>query len=359
MSKYTEIEQYITEGKTWDEMRELGITDTDRKKYYGYKDGLEEQTDEILAQEKQKIRMLKKELSIERQINNEQLKYITEISRIEEERKGVVEVDVNWFDTGRKNETPFYLVTTSDFHYNGDVEQLQRLNQVRNEITHFIDANDLRELILVELGDVIEGASLRTSQLMAIKSGMVKQTLEIAHAYKAMLEQIIADTDVELTYIGINSSNHTQLRNLGSKRNELPEEDLMHVFNDIVTTAKGVHRVIIGDEVSANINGYEFYFAHGHNVKNKDGHLEKISQRLNKLIDFGFFGHFHHKRDIDLHKRATKDRLYDMRAFYVPALANEESQYEKDRSLSSAPGIGVYGFDNIHGNVISKKVIIK
>jgi hypothetical protein len=48
-----------------------------------------------------------------------------------------------------------------------------------------------------------------------------------------------------------------------------------------------------------------------------------------------------------------------MRAFYVPALANEESQYEKDRSLSSASGIGVYGFDNIHGNVISKKVIIK
>lgn len=359
MSKYDLIEQYIAEGKTWDDMREYGISDTDRKRYYGYKDGLEVSSEDMLAQEKQKVRILKKELSIERQINNEQLKYITEITRIDKEKKGVVSTNVKWLDTGRDDELPFYLITTSDFHYNGEVTQLQRLNTVRNEITHFIVENDLREMIIVELGDVIEGASLRTSQLMAIKSGMIQQTLEVAHAYKEMLEQIIKDTDVELTYIGINSSNHTQLRNLGSKRNELPEEDLMHVFNDIVMKAEGVHRVIIGDEVSANINGYEFYFAHGHNVKNKDGHLEKVSQRLNKLIDFGFFGHFHHKRDIDLHKRETKDRLFDMRAFYVPALANEESQYEKDRALSSASGIGVYGFDNKHGNIISKKVIIR
>ena len=359
MSKYELIEQYITEGKTWEDMREYGISDTDRKRYYGYRDALDESHDDILAQEKQKVRILKKELSIERQINNEQLKYLTEYRMLQEQKKREVQVATKYCHVSKEKGSAFYLVTTSDFHYNGELSQLDRLNQVANEIIHLIKSENLGELVLAELGDVIEGASLRTSQLMTIKSGMVQQVLEVAHAYKRMVEFIIEETDVELTYVGINSSNHTQLRNLGTKRNEIPEEDLMHVFNDIVISAEGLYDYHIGDEILLGINGYNFYFAHGHNVKNKDGHLEKVSQRMNTLIDFGFFGHFHHKRDIDLHKRVNGRKTYDMRAFYVPALANEESQYERDLALSSASGIGIYGFDNHYGNVVSKKVIIK
>ena len=343
----------------WEEMKEHGITDTDRKKYYGYLDGLDEIRDEVLIEEKLKVKQLKKELSIERQMSNENIKYLTEHKIIQEQRKYNPDLKIVWEDEYKETHTCFHIVTTSDFHYNGDTNTLNRLNAVRNEIIRVVRDNNLSSLIVAELGDVIEGASLRTSQLMGIKSGMIRQTKEIAHAYKQMLESIIEETNVKLTLLSVTSSNHTQLRTLGTKRNELPDEDLMLYFNDVVSQTKGLHGFIEGDEITVDINGYTFYFAHGHTVKNKEGHLEKVSNRIEKMIDFGFFGHYHHSRSIDLYKRNKNGRLYDMKVFYVPALYNEESQFEKDLNVSSCSGIGFYTFDNKHGNISSGKIIIK
>ena len=360
MDKYKLIDKYLAEGLTWGEMLDKGITDTDRKKYYGYVDGLNERSDNLLAQEKQKVRILKKELSIERQINNEQIKYLTEHKMITDARKETKQVNhvLNGHIEHISMLKSWYLYALGDFHYNGDVSTLSVLSSVRNEMIRHIKENKLKEIIVVELGDVIEGATLRTSQLMAIKSGMVQQTIEVAHAYKQMLEEVISATNVELTMYSVTSSNHTQLRNLGTKRNELPDEDMMLVFNDILKQTKGIFKFVEGDEIVSKINGYNFYFSHGHTVKNKEGHIQKIGARLGEVIDFGLFGHYHHLRSTDLHKRSNNERLYDSRVFYNPSLAKQETQYEKDLNVSSCAGFGIYEFNNKHGNIGVKKVII-
>lgn len=357
--KYLLIDKLKIEGKSWDDMKEYGVSDTDRKRYYGYLDGLRSQSEDILIEEKLKVKQLKKELSIERQMSNENVKYITEHRMLREQRRINPNIKLEFDRVDYPSHNNFYIVTTTDFHYNGDVSTLNRLNAVRNEIIRVIEDNNLDELVLVELGDVIEGASLRTSQLMGIKSGMVNQTLQIAHAYKQMIESIIEETNVDLTMISVTSSNHTQLRTLGTKRNELPDEDLMLVFNDVIKQSEGLYKFIEGDEICVDIYNYSFYFAHGHTVRNKEGHLEKVGGRLNKRIDFGFFGHYHHQRSIDLYKRVVDNRVYDMRVFYVPALYNVESQYEKDLNVSSCSGIGVYKFNDVNGNISSGKVVIE
>ena len=353
-----EIEKYFLQGLSWEEMKLKGITDTDRKKYYGFVYGKSLNSNSLLVEEKAKLRIAKKELSIIRQQLNENVKYLTEYRLIQDAKKKLVNVKLN-FGKDIKEEENYYILTLADLHYSGNRKELKVLEKVGDEIVNFIKSKKLKELIIAELGDTIEGASLRPSQLFAIKSGMINQALEVAYAYKEMLEYIIKETKVKLTYIGIDSSNHTQLRTNGTKRNELPEEDLMIVINDIITKhTKGLHNYITGDEIITDIKGFIHHFSHGHTIKNKTTFMEKVSQRLNKQIDFGHYAHYHHLLVIDLFRRKKGKREYDVKCLFSPSLKKETTQYEKDLNMSSCAGIGVYEFNKKNGNVSSGKIIV-
>ena len=344
--KLQHIHELRLSGMTWDE---IGCTDTERKKYQGWVEGQEEiERDNELersAKVLQSIRKARKELGIERSINNEQIRDITLHKLMSDEIKSAIKslpkLELKPFKADKSDKTfEEYIVAMGDFHYTGDKSEFQTIEYAFYKIRQLVKEEKLKKLHVFEMGDVIEGASLRSSQLMGVKSGMVTQIIEVAEEYARNLSLLASE--VELHFYSVDSSNHTQLRNLGTKQNELVEEDLMMVFNNYIRTRLPKLKMTTGIDIITQINGFDIFISHGHLVGKKEGYIDKVASTRRCNIDYGFFGHYHHKRDIDLHLIQDGDREYDKKAFYIPALKKHTSNYETDKFLSSVAGFAVY-----------------
>lgn len=354
------------------ELRELGVgwqeiidtvdeaTDNTRKLYAGWLEGIKETEDNSLlknAKTLQGIRLARKQLGIERSINNEEIRDIALHKTFSRDVLEAIE-NVNQDEfiayVPQKNiETEqAHIFTMSDFHYNGDISDLYAFDLAFSEIIKVVEEKGLEEIYLFELGDIIEGAGLRTSQLMAIKKGMVEQIIDVANKYVAFLKAL--SKRVVVHFYSLDSSNHTQLRNLGTKQNQLVEEDLMIILNEYIKTALPDLDITTGKDIYTEILGFKVFIAHGHLIRSKEKYLETVGSNRNILIDYGFFGHFHHQRTIDLHSAGH----YDKKVFYVPSMCIEETSYEQDKELSSLAGIGYYVFDIERGNTEVRKLLI-
>lgn len=362
--KFELIHELREQGLEWSE---IDVTDTQRKKYYGWLEAKQDEQEysdlEKQAKTLQAIRKARKELGIERSINNEQIRDLSIHKLLTEEVKDAIKElpQLNFTQSQKaqiKNDRvePHieHIIALGDLHYTGDKIELEYLWNVFLDIINVVKQENIKTLHLFEMGDVIEGASLRNSQLMGIKTGMVSQIIQVAEVYAENLAQL--SEYVNLKFYSVDSSNHTQLRNLGTKQNELVEEDLMIVFNNYIRTRLPELDITTGVDVITQINGFDVYIAHGHLMGKKEGYIDKVASTRHCNIDYGFFGHYHHKRDIDLHRINYKDRDYDKKAFYVPALKQHTSNFETDKFLSSVPGFAVYEVDEWFGINKSWKV---
>ena len=363
------IHELRESGSSWEEVAELipTYTDNDRKLYYGYKQGLEDgDLDTAIknAKQLQAIRKARKVLGIERSINNEQIRDLAlQETIVSQFADAIKTLNPNPIHNGKSlkplpftdyNTNKTHLFVLTDFHYDGDTELFEVFDIVADKIIDFVQKNKINKILLAELGDLIDGAGLRTSQLMAIKKGMVSQIVEVSQAYVNMLRRI--QQYVKFEFIIITSSNHTQLRNLGTGQNELVDEDLMKVFDQFVRTAMPELTVHSGSDVVICENGFNFYFEHGHLIKGKKGYLEQKQSDRGILYDFAFFGHYHTMKEQDLHSVEYWGVVsHDRKVFYAPALSQRHSNYEKDRHLSSVSGFAYYEFDEDEGHITSKK----
>ena len=361
------IHELRQQGIKWEDIHDsVGSLDVDRKAYYGYLMGLEDSYDEDLvrhAKTLQAIRKSRKVLGIERSINNIEIKALAEKELIDEQMKQAIlndrrDLTLPAVESNDEEREEVHLFTISDYHYNGDLEALKKdFAIIEDRILAEVYANDLKHIYLAELGDLIDGATLRTSQLMKIKAGMVTQIIEASRVYMRMLENLLEK--VNITFLILESSNHSQIRNLGTKQNELPEEDMMRIFTEFIKTAfakqKGI-KIVAGEDLLLEIMGYKFFFGHGHLIRGNQKYVESIQDDRNVVIDYAFFGHFHHTRQRD--RRAGDG--YDKKLFYVPTADRQDrGRFEKDRLLSSMAAIGYYVFDDRDGHTTSKKLLLK
>lgn len=251
-----------------------------------------------------------------------------------------------------------YIFVTSDFHYNGDEELLGHFAQVYAHIIQKQKEHGFKKIRLIELGDTIDGGSLRTSQLMAIKKGMVFQIMDVSKVYADMLHKLSETLQVE--FYCVTSSNHTQLRPLGTNRNELVEEDLMHVMAEYIKAAfKGSERVSVhaaDDFVIDVTKKHSMFVAHGHLIGNKkEGYLQELAYHRGLKIEYGLFGHFHHYREVTLY--AGED--CNKKVFYAPTMSTVESNYERDRNMSSQAGILMMVFNEKRGHRYNEELFIE
>lgn len=371
MRDYNLIHDLRLSGIDWSTISETvdWFTDNDRKVYAGWLLGREESDDLDLikmAKKSQAIRLSSKRLGIERSINNEMIRDIALHQTFTSQVIDAIENRYSEFEIGDSSPTwdcdkinlkTHHIFTLSDFHYNGELDYLNTVKVATEKIIEVIKENNLAHIYLFELGDIVEGASLRTSQLMGIKSGMVNQVLDVADAYIKMITKLSEHADI--SFFSVDSSNHTQLRNLGTKQNQLVEEDLMLVFNRFIKTALPYLDMITGDDIYTDIGGYKFFITHGHLIKNKEKFMEKISADRNILIDYTFAGHFHHTIEMDLHSAVSSSKKHDKKVFYVPALQTKFSGYEKDFNMSSLAGVGYYVFEEGKGHIQSRKLVVE
>jgi len=354
-------------GATWEEVQlELPNTSDNTRKYYkGWLLAQKEQDDsQDLKNAKKSLRLKQKqkEIALQRSVLNEQIRDIAVHKTLNEQAIEAIlnQNDVNYGATF-KTQLPFeyldldehHVFTLGDLHYNGDETLLEQLSKAFGKIISRVKQMSLKHVYLFELGDTIDGATLRNSQLFYVKSGMIQQVVEVSQMYVSCLRELMNETNV--TFVSVDSSNHTQLRQLGTKQNQLVEEDVMVFINKYIETALPNLDFIHGEDVSLNIGVFDVFVAHGHLVKSKEKYIESLQSNRNIQIDYAFFGHYHHQRSIDLHAGLG----YDKKVFYVPTLNHKNGGYEKALNLSSCAGIGHYVFNNEDGNTIIEKILIK
>jgi len=355
------IHELREQGIDWETIHEtVGSNDVDRKAYYGFQMGLEEQSDDDLikhAKTLQRIRKQKKMLGVERSINNEEIR---DIALHQTFTKQVIDAIENRYSGFNITYTPnkvydnkHHIFSVADFHYNGDISTLDVIKRATGEIIKVIEEKGLTEIYLIELGDTIDGATLRNSQLMAIKKGMVDQVLDVVDAYIKMIVKLSEYVNVK--FISVDSSNHTQIRNLGTKQNGLIEEDFMKVFNKFIELALPNLDFVHDKELFIDIGGFTFFIAHGHEAKgNALAYIKAVSTHRNKLIDYTLFGHRHHLEVVDINSAGH----YDKQLLFSPALTTQLSQYEKQNNMSSMEAVGYFVISEDKGLVECRKLIV-
>lgn len=314
-----------------------------------------------MDENKRRLRLAKQYLSYESRKNAEDLRtlslktlYADTLKAAVKSRKPKVKF------TGIKKRTEGsdeYVFVTSDFHYNGDETLLSHFGTVYAHIIQKQKEHGFKKIKLLELGDTIDGGSLRTSQLMAIKKGMVFQIMDVSKVYAEMLHKLSESMQVE--FYCVTSSNHTQLRPLGTNRNELVEEDLMHVMAEYIKASfKDSERVLVhaaDDFVIPITSRHNMFVAHGHLIKNKEGYLQEVAYHRGIRIEYGLFGHFHHYREITLYAGDGCNK----KVFYAPTMSTVESNYERDKNMSSQAGILMMVFNETRGHRYNEELFIE
>ena len=337
-----------------------------RKSYTEYSRGRVDQLPDVefekLMEERRRIALEKRYLSYEKSANFDAIRDITVKSILNEQAREAIQrqskpltfaKDVSAWDSMEEDE---YVFATSDFHYNGDEDMLLVLERVYAHIRLKQQEHGFKRIKLIELGDTFDGGALRTSQLMAIKKGMVFQVIEIAKAYADMLDALSEYMLVD--FYCVTSSNHTQLRPLGTKQNQLVEEDLMLVFADTINlrmTANEKVDVTQGLDLFIDVCGYGLFVSHGHLIRGKsETYLPKVAFNRGLDIDYGLHGHYHHYREVTLYS----GNGYNKKVFYAPSMNPIDGDYERDLELSSKAGFIMLVFNAKRGHRYTEELFI-
>lgn len=319
---------------------------TYRKPYTIYKRGLECAYKNGSEQEIIRISNARLKLKIEQQITQKE-KYqanevIKKLSTYELFNREVIENIQKGYPTIKeiklnKISKEFYMVCLGDLHYKG----YEDLNIIFSEVLSLIIEKQkelkFKHIIIAELGDTTEGATIRPSQLLAIKKGMIDQVLDVAKYYSEFLTEL--SKKCKITFLCVTRSNHTQLRNLGTKRDEIPTEDTMKVLAEYIKARVENNsniKIITDDIIFYKNNNINFMFEHGHQQDvNKKNYAEVKQTRENIHIDYLISGHIHHYSE----QVIQDNENFNMKRITCPKMCLEETEYEKRFNFSSKPAI--------------------
>jgi hypothetical protein len=288
--------------------------------------------------------------------NKEARKSVLIEEALHELERNSVHVDYNKDFKNHKSEDE-YVFVTSDFHFDGNDDMLTALKKVYQHIIAKQKEFGFKRIKLMELGDIVEGSHLRPSQLLAIKTMLIPQTIRVAQAYTQMLNELAKDMYID--FYCVTSSNHTQTRAFGSARNELVEDDAMLIFVEIIKHATANNKnlkVTTGRDFVADITPkHKMFVAHGHLVDGKkNGYVQELSMARGITFEYALFGHFHHYREITLYGRDD----FNMKVFYAPSLNSKHSDYEFDKNLSSKAGMLMMVFNKERGHRYCEELFV-
>lgn len=269
--------------------------------------------------------------------------------------------------TEQKDETIEYLMTIADVHYGAAFTSMnntyspeitkERFNDLLNETIAFVDSKNISKIHIASLGDLIQGI-LRISDIKLNDSSIVKATVEISRIIAMFLNQLSAYVNIE--YYHVPSANHTQIRPLGSKPNELPLEDLEYVIGHYISdllannTKVNVHLANEGETgISIPIVGSTIYAMHGHQIKNLETAIKDLSNQRRDFIDYLILGHIHGNKVIPSGESVCSDTEVLVSPSFVGSDPYSDSLFKGSKS-----SVKIYGFDHLYGHTETYKFIL-
>jgi hypothetical protein len=336
-----------------------------RKRYYVYKDALEQQLENLeddaltrIVEKEWNIKKEQRKLAIAKMSLNKDTNTKAFGELIQE---SIEQIDFPVYDfepiliedalyrrvKARPGE--FYVFTHADLHYDGTFD----LKDHFKKLYDIIIEKNVPKAYIFGLGDEIEGL-LRVSAAMDARLGAVEQMKEYAVHYLNFLQQL--SQKMQLVVYQVTSSNHTQTRVLSTGRNELEKEDLLQLLDVIlqVGLADNPNTIYVsGEEIYTTIGNFKFYIEHGHLIRKATAYIEKKQADLGIKIDYHYSGHIHHYLNETLHARDGYDCDYTV----APSCKPTQSTYEKNLMLSANPAVLWEVFD-AKGRVSTEKILL-
>ena len=232
-----------------------------------------------------------------------------------------------------------------------------RFNRLLDMSVDFINDNHINKITVVTLGDDIQGI-LRLTDLKLNETSVVEATVTVARLIASFLNQLSAYCYVE--YYHSPTSNHSQMRQIGSKANELAAEDMEyvigHYIQDILTDN---HRVSVHlndgyDYIEIPVFNFNVLAMHGHTIKNVETALKDLSVVHRKLIDYLIIGHFHNGKVIP----GNEHEHHDTEVLICPSFQGTDPYAYHKLGKSSKAACKLFVFDKTYGCVGTHKFIL-
>lgn len=263
--------------------------------------------------------------------------------------------------------TEEYIVALADLHYGARFSSenniyspevtKERLEFLSNELVRFIKEKGIQKLHIASLGDLLQGI-LRINDLRINDSTVVKSTVEISRLIASLLNELSRFINIE--YYHTPMANHTQIRPLGSKANELMDEDLEYLIgNYIKDLCRDNERITVhlADEgkgyIDIPILGYEIVALHGHQIKNVDSSLKDLSMLRRSFIDYLILGHYHAGKEIT----SNEGCCGDAEILIAPSFVGSDP-YSDSLMKGSKAAVKIYGFNEVYGHDETYKIIL-
>lgn len=177
--------------------------------------------------------------------------------------------------------------------YNEDVFH-SRMWRLRDKLVSIIEKEQLDKMVIVGVGDLIEGATLRISQLQGLEFGLTDQTMRVADFMAIWLNDLSNYAYIDFYMCG---GNHAEIRNFSSKSGDFPNENMERVIgwyikarlqNNSNIDVKEVKPIQLIQECGLSIT-----MSHGQFDKNIDRVISDYSDMYKIPIDIHICGHMH------------------------------------------------------------------
>lgn len=259
-----------------------------------------------------------------------------------------------------------YVLSLGDIHYGKEFESFHnkyneqiaadRLYEILAETVTFCDEKGVNEIDVLNLGDSIEGMTLRVSQLKSLQSGFVDQVIKFSKLYARWINDLSKHVKVNLHHIV--SSNHTEIRAHNTSRGEMPKEDMeriIHMYiHDVLEDNPNVN-VHSHDSGIAEfeLQGFNMIALHGHQVKNAKTMIAQLSNHRQKFYQYAFTGHLHHGNDLTVGSTGTAN----IKVIQSPSVMGSD-EYSDSLLTSSMPGALITGFTEGKGKTETYEIVL-
>lgn len=260
-----------------------------------------------------------------------------------------------------------YLLTIADIHsgavfkteyneYSPDI-MIDRFADMTERTINFIKKHNCKVFYVIGLGDFIQGC-IHMNDLKINDSTVVKATVQVSQLMSLFLNNI--SKYAHINYYHIISSNHSQMRYLGTKASELMGEDMEyiigHYIKDSLVNNKNVD-VFVDEEASDykefEIQNYKIIAMHGHQVKDINTILNNISSKKNEMIDYVLLGHQHNHKVVTGNDGCT----YDTEVLVSPSFVGSDP-FSDSIMKGSKAAVMIYGFHEYEGHNETYKFIL-
>ena len=246
-----------------------------------------------------------------------------------------------------------FITETNEYSFE---EITRRFEKLLNNTIGFVKERQLGYIKILCLGDDIQGI-LRLSDLQLNESSVVKATVFVAKTIASFLNELSKYCYID--YYHCPTSNHSQIRPLGTKASEIASEDVEYIIcnyiKDVIVNNNRVHvHTNFGHEyIEIPIFDFNTIAMHGHTIKNIDTSLKDLTYHKKKFYTTMFLAHYHAAKTGVVGEMSNTD----CEVIVCPSFIG--SCPYSDKLLKGAkPSCYILGYDEKYGHTETYKIFL-